>query len=127
MGGLSGRRILIAEDEALLAMALEDLLRDAGCEDFAIAGRVEDALESIRTQRPDLATLDLDLHGQHSFAVADALDDGGVPFVIVSGCKPDVVPARHRARPYIGKPFQPADLLQTLCNLLAPSTVPGLK
>lgn len=120
MCGLSGCRILIAEDEILLAMALEELLRDAGCEQFAIATRVDDALEKIRTWRPDVATLDLNLRGQQAFPVADALDDDGVPFVIVSAYSHSSIPARHSARPFVGKPFRPDLLVQTLCSLLAP-------
>ena len=114
MRSLEGRRILIVEDEVLLAMEVEDVLAEAGCTDIVVAGTVQAALERVRRWRPDGAVLDLNLHGEKSFPVADALDEAGVPFVIVSGHSRSIVPGRHAERPFVEKPSHPQQVVRTL-------------
>lgn len=118
MPGLSGSRVLIVEDEVLLMMALEAMVREAGCEQLAFAARVEEALATVANWDPDVAILDLNLHGRKSFPVADALDDRGIPFVIVSGHSQDIVPDRHKQRPFVGKPFDSGHLLSQVQQLI---------
>ena len=114
MLGPSSCRILIVEDEILLTMALEALLHQEGYGQLAIVATVDDALEKVAAWAPDIAVLDLNLHGQKSFPVADALDERGVPFVIISGHSHGIVPDRHSARPFLSKPFEPNMLLQVI-------------
>ena len=105
MAGLSRCRILIVEDEILLSMALEGMLREEGCEQFAFAATVAEALRTVVEWPPDVVILDLNLQGQKSFPVADVLEERDIAFVIVSGHSHGIVPERHRQRPFIGKPF----------------------
>ena len=80
-----GRLILIVEDEAITALAMAKVLREAGYRPLGPVGRVDDALDLLRTARPDAAVLDLNLFGSSSQPVAEALRDMRVPFVICSG------------------------------------------
>ena len=110
--------ILILEDEILLVLAMEATLHDAGCDNVTSVGTVASALEEVEQRHPDVAILDLNVNGEKSFPVADALDDAGIPFVIVSGHSRDIVPARHSARPVLAKPYDPAQLLGTLSHMV---------
>ncbi|WP_178130380.1 response regulator [Reyranella sp. CPCC 100927] len=124
MTGLSRCRILIVEDEILLSMALEGMLREEGCEQFAFAATVEDALGKVAEWRPDVVILDLNLQGQKSFPVADALEDHDIAFVIVSGHSRAIVPERHQQRPFIGKPFGRDEVVPLVQQLIKRSVRP---
>ncbi len=118
MRNLSDCCVLIVEDEILLAISQEGILRDAGCRCIALAASVADALEKVRTWQPDIAILDLNLHGEKSFPVADALEEAGVPYVVVSGHNRSILPARHADRPFLAKPCPPNLLLATLREMI---------
>jgi CheY-like chemotaxis protein len=112
-----GRRILVVEDEALVAMLVEDALEDAG---FGIIGPVRSvaqALEVLETESPDAAVLDLNLAGENSVAVADALVARGIPFVVATGYGAAGLPASHRNALVLPKPYDPADLTAMLAAL----------
>lgn len=111
------RRILVVEDEALVAMLVEDALEDAG---FGIIGpvrSVSQALEILETEVPDAAVLDLNLAGENSVAVADALVARGIPFVVATGYGAAGLPAAHRNALVLPKPYDPADLTAMLAAL----------
>jgi DNA-binding NarL/FixJ family response regulator len=82
---LHGRRVLIIEDEMLVAMELESVLRKHTCNVVGPAETVERAIALIGEGRPEEAVLDLNLNGQSALPVMAALDARGVPFVVVSG------------------------------------------
>ena len=83
---LSGRRILVIEDEMMVAMLLKDILVDLGCTVLGPAARVEQALAMIEAAGAlDAAVLDINLNGQKSYPVADALAARGVPFIFATG------------------------------------------
>jgi AmiR/NasT family two-component response regulator len=88
-GKLSGKRVLVVEDEALVAMLLEDELRDAGAEIVGPAASLGHALRLIDRAAADgglsAAVLDIDLDGRHVEPVADRLAALGVPFVFATG------------------------------------------
>jgi DNA-binding NtrC family response regulator len=75
---LSGRRVLIVEDEVMVAWALEDTLADIGCVIVGPAARVNQALAMIETEVIDMALLDINLNGEKSYPVSDALAARGV-------------------------------------------------
>ena len=83
--GLRGRRVLVVEDEMLVAMEFEGLLRRQGCVVVGSASTVDRALALLDHDQPDAALLDLDLNGEPATAVAVALKTRGVPFVLVTG------------------------------------------
>ena len=112
---LPGSRILVVEDEFILAWELERELYAAGCASVKLVTLVEEALRELRFWQPDGVLLDLRMRdGLSSLPVADVLDERGVPFVIVTGQAPDVVSDRHRDRPFLNKPCPTATILATL-------------
>ncbi len=112
--------MLIVEDEMLLAMDIEALFQDQGCEVLGPAGSVERALAVLETQRPDAASLDMNLNGESSAPVAFALRELGIPFIVVTGYsgKHGDDPIFSDA-PLIKKPYDGAELVKTLVHLLA--------
>jgi PAS domain S-box-containing protein len=87
LGRLAGRRVLLVEDELLVAMEMEEALRDLGCEVLGPAATVEEALRLALAEagRIDAAVLDVNLAGRPSFPVADLLAGRGVPVVFATG------------------------------------------
>ncbi len=75
------RRILVVEDEALVAMQLEDMLGELGHEVAASCARLDEAVATAQTVACDMAVLDINLAGQKSFPVAEALKSRGAPFL----------------------------------------------
>ena len=111
-------RIMIVEDDVLLAMDLAGSLRDAGLDVVGPFACVEVALQGMTNHLPHIAILDIDLNGQMSFPVADALATENVPFVWLSGSSPDVLPEHHRHRPFLTKPFASHTILRVMTDLL---------
>jgi CheY-like chemotaxis protein len=104
---LAGLRVLIVEDEALIAMLIEDFLTDLGCVVVEVAGTLARGLEiaSDRDLRIDGATLDINLGGEQVFPVADVLRSRGVPFVFATGYGVHGLIPRYAGYPVIAKPF----------------------
>jgi len=82
---LAGRRILIVEDEMLIAMELETLFRRQDCDILGPAPSVSRALALLEHEHPNVAVLDLNLGGERCTPVADALLARGIPFVLATG------------------------------------------
>lgn len=100
------QRILIVEDEPLIAMMLEDFLDVLGKTMAGQADTVADALAVIEAGGVDAAILDVHLRGgEKSWPIADALATRGLPFVFATGGSQDGVIEAHRARPTLSKPF----------------------
>jgi DNA-binding NtrC family response regulator len=118
---LRGARVLVVEDDLLIANYLEELLGMEGCIVLGPALRVRDALALIERERPEAAVLDLNLHGERPTAVAAALTARRVPFVIVTGYGAEHLPEEPvlRQAPRLGKPFRSRQLLQTLADTVA--------
>ena len=119
MSSLAGRRVLVVEDETLVAMLIEDTLLDAGAQVLGPVSTVAEALALVERELPDLAVLDLNLAGETSEPIADVLRDRGVPFVVASGYGPSGVPAKHAGVPVLAKPYAPEDLTAALVRLMA--------
>ena len=111
---LSGRRVLVVEDEMMILMILQDMLADLGCESVTGAATVEKALTLVDTQVFDIAMLDMNLGGNSSDAVADALAAHGVPFVFSTGYSRRDMRDGHRDRPVLEKPFAYEELVEVL-------------
>jgi CheY-like chemotaxis protein len=121
MGRLTGRRILIVEDEALVAMLVEDALMDAGATIIGPASTVAEALALLERDAtlPNAAVLDLNLAGETSTPVADVLAARGVPFVVATGYGAGGLPETHSAVPVLAKPYDPEELTSALSRLCA--------
>lgn len=84
MSVLEGRRVLLVEDESMVAMLAEDMLLDLGC-DVVVAMRLDQALAQVEAGDFDLAVLDVNLGSTPSYPVADALFERCVPFLFATG------------------------------------------
>jgi CheY-like chemotaxis protein len=119
---LSGRRILVVEDEMLVLIMIEDMLADLGCKSVSAAATVPQALALIEAQVFDAAMLDLNLSGINSLPVAAALAAHGVPFFFSTGYTADDKRDGYRDRPVIKKPFPENELAAILTRLLPADT-----
>ena len=117
MTRLTGRRILVVEDEALVAMLVEDALLDAGAAVIGPAATVAEALALLERDAPHAAVLDLNLAGETSTPVADVLAARGVPFVVATGYGADGLPHGHSDVPVLAKPYDPDELTAALSRL----------
>lgn len=111
------RRVLVVEDEMLIGMLLEDMLTDLGHEVAAVVPRLKEALAAADRETYDLAILDVHLHGESAFPVAEALIKKGVPFVFATGYGERGLPENYRGRPVLQKPFAKDDLERVLKTL----------
>lgn len=119
---LKGLRILLVEDEAMIAMLVEDMLIDGGAEVVGPAGGVKAALAAIaENDAIDGALLDVNLGGEQSFEVADALSARNIPFVFVTGYGGAGVRDRYPDAPTLQKPFVTSDLERAIGALAASS------
>ena len=112
------RRVLVVEDEMLIGMLLEDMLTDLGHEVAAIVPRLKEAMAAVDRETYDLAILDVHLHGESAFPVAEALIAKGIPFVFATGYGERGLPENYRGRPVLQKPFAKDDLERVLQKLL---------
>jgi CheY-like chemotaxis protein len=118
MGSLCRCSILIVEDEALVALDLETVFAGAGCTSVRTAGNLDDALAEIERKPPDLAVVDLNVGGRLSLAVVERLAGAVIPFLILSGHAPDILPPEHRHHPFMLKPYEAPRLLRRLEQIL---------
>jgi CheY-like chemotaxis protein len=117
---LTGKRVLIVEDEALVIMLIEDALAELGCDVAGIASRFDDALAKAQSLSFDVAILDVNLNGQRSFPIAGVLARRGIAFVFATGYGAGGLPPDVAAAPILEKPFQLQDLRKTLQAALEP-------
>lgn len=117
---LSGRRVLVVEDETLILMMIEDMLSDLGCESIATAATIDKALAIIDGQNFDAAMLDRNMSGHASHLVAEALVARGVPFIYCTGNNSGTSGDAYPERPILKKPFQHKQLVEILTRLLSP-------
>jgi CheY-like chemotaxis protein len=92
--GLAGKRILVVEDDYLVAMDIVRALERAGAEVIGPASAVEAALAALEQTVLDGAILDINLGGEMAFPVADALMARGIPFIFATGYDAQVIPLR---------------------------------
>jgi CheY-like chemotaxis protein len=122
---LRGSRVLIVEDDGIIALDLQSTLEEAGCVVVALESRIEAAEALARTEELDLALLDVQINGSTSFDVADILAARGIPFVFLTGYSPDALPDRFGAGRIIRKPFSPKRLLASLERLTSGASLSG--
>ncbi len=100
----------------LVAMNIEDMLLDLGYEVAGLASRLEPALALAREGAFDIAMLDVNLAGQASFPVADALKRG-IPFLFATGYGIQGITENYRSAPVLQKPFRARDLQEALLEV----------
>jgi CheY-like chemotaxis protein len=118
---LNGLRVLVAEDNSLVADMLRDILQDAGCHVVGPAPRLAAVMHLIESQSLDGALLDVSLYGVNSFAAAWRLLERGVPFAFMSGYPRSHIPGHGLLRtvPFLAKPLDRHTIVQAVAGFLA--------
>lgn len=110
-------RVLVVEDESLIAMLVEDGLETLGYEVVGPVGTVDAALRIVEKTPFDLALLDINLGGKQSFPIAEALESRGIPYVFLTGYDRSSLPLAFQHRFGLQKPFRMSALQQALEKL----------
>jgi CheY-like chemotaxis protein len=118
-----GRRVLLVEDEMILAWQIQDMLAELGCVAIGPAATVDQALAMIDAEAIDAAVLDVNLNGHMSYPVADALIARGVPFIFSTGYDKDRLPERYRTVQVLQKLYHQSELSDALAKLLRPKEI----
>ena len=113
---LSGLRILVVEDEAVIAWALAESLRDLGCDVVGPAFNTMEAMEFSREPALSGAVLDVNLGRDKVFPVADALEERHIPFCFITGYDPAGLRPKDLRQPILQKPVDPEDIAQIAQN-----------
>lgn len=121
---LSGRSILVVEDEMLVVMMIEDMLADLGCEAITTAATVNQALRHIEGKAFDVAMLDMNLGGTGSELVADALVVHRIPFIYSTENSGNAMRPGYGDRPVLRKPFM-AERLEELLTVALMAASPA--
>ncbi len=112
---LAGRNVLVVEDESVIAKALVWIFELCGARIVGPAPTIEQAMKLIReTERLDGAVLDINLHGEYSYDIADALNERGVPFVLNTAYNRKELPFKFRNVPHCQKPVKPGEIIAAL-------------
>ncbi len=115
-----GLRILIVEDEMLVAMLLEDMLTSLGCRVIGPASSVASALKLVDSERLEAAVLDVNLGSEMVYPVADVLEAARIPYVFITGYGRTGLSGAYRDHATIQKPFHPDrfgdDLLESFAR-----------
>lgn len=111
---LVSKRVLVVEDEALVAMLIGALLEDCGCSVVGPCGSVGAALALAATDTFDLAVLDVNLRGEKVYPVAELLTRRQIPFLFLSGYGKDAIPAGRDEWKACPKPFKADELIAML-------------
>ena len=117
-GVLKGVRVLVVEDEYLVAILIEEILESAGCVVMGPIPRLPEALDAAHHDNCDAAVLDVNLAGERINPVADALSERNVPFLFVTGYGASALPSEYAERPRLCKPFRMAELLGALASVV---------
>lgn len=119
--GLRGRRVLVVEDDYVIASDLAFTLEDEGVQVIGPAPSVKDALKLIAEVDLDGATLDINLGKEVSYPIADELTMRGVPFIFITGYDIIVVPTAYADVPRLEKPIKAKALTQLLASRIGSS------
>lgn len=117
-GVFQGKRVLVLEDEPIIAVLLEELIEAAGgqAECLSTLAAVQQALDR---GTPDMAILDINIHNENSYAIAERLQLLGVPLIFASGYGSNGRPANMAEVPVVTKPYGLDELEQALAEAIA--------
>ena len=123
-GQIGNLRVLLVEDESLVAMLIEDVLADLNCAVVARASTIAEALSKASTVDFDVAILDVNLDGSPVYPVAELLLERRLPFIFSTGYGMAGIPENLRIVPILTKPFIDADVERALKSVLASNAQP---
>ena len=119
---LTGRLVLVVEDQFAVALDLCEGLDREGASVVGPASSVEDALQMLESSaRPDVAVLDIQLRGGLVYPVADRLEELGVPYVFTSACEENEIPEHYRRAPRFDKPTRLSSIIDAIREQVRPS------
>jgi CheY-like chemotaxis protein len=113
-----GLRVLLVEDENLVALLLEDMLAELGHTVIGPVARLTKALEMTQSEPIDVAILDVNINGEEAYPITEALAARDVPFIFSTGYGDKSLRAPYRARPALQKPFRRADLQKLFAEVV---------
>ncbi|WP_431481153.1 response regulator [Pseudomonas thivervalensis] len=125
MTPLAGARVLVVEDEGAIALLIEEMLEEFGCEVVASVARLATACEVAGSVQVDLAILDVNLAGERVFPVADILRGRQIPFLFSTGYGASGLPAEYAGCPVLHKPFSQSELQQKIAVTLKEARASG--
>lgn len=114
---LSGCRVLIVEDDYFLATDLEAALNSEGASIIGPIGHLDDAVRRAADDGFDLAILDINLHDEMAYPIADELVRQRIPFVFCTGYDPIVIPQRFTDVKVWQKPFDASEIAEHVARL----------
>ncbi|CAN5529037.1 response regulator [soil metagenome] len=117
---MQGCRVLIVEDEMIVAWLLTDMLEEIGCTVVGPASTVAQAIKLIELEALDAATVDVNLNGELSYPVADALRARSIPFLFSTGYDRSRLHEGYQALPMLQKPYHHLELEKALIEMLKP-------
>ncbi|HKQ12408.1 MAG TPA: hypothetical protein VJT80_03180 [Steroidobacteraceae bacterium] len=118
---LSGRRVLVVEDQLAIALDLCECLDQAGARVVGPACSVKDALSVLESGGAlDAAVLDIELEGEPVYVVADRLQQLGVPYLFTTGYESTEIPDRYKLAPRFEKPVGVSAILDAIREQVAP-------
>ena len=116
--GFAGKRVLVVQDELLVALLVEDMLSDVGCIVVGLFGRVQEALAAASVEMVDAALSDVNVADEKVFPVAHVLEERGIPFMFLTGYGQAALPRDRPDWKAYAKPFQPEQLAVRLARKL---------
>lgn len=125
MSSSQALKVLLIEDESLVAILVEDMLADLGHAVVATAGRMESAMKLAAELPVDLAIVDVNLNGQQTYPLATVLMNRGVPFIFATGYGAAGLLQEWRGVPTLQKPFQTRELAATILRAMQPANGEG--
>jgi DNA-binding response OmpR family regulator len=114
-------RVLVVEDNPMVARFTRLLLTQLGCEVVGPVARIEDALVLAENERLDAALLDVNVGDRSAVPIGEVLDRRGTPYAVMTGYGRENMPAAFHDRPCLYKPFRESDLKAAISVLIAPS------
>jgi len=118
-------QVLLVEDEAIIAMLMEDMLAEFSCDVLETVGELDAATAAAMTTRFDMAFVDVNLGGNPAYPVADILRARGIPFAFVTGYGSAGGAAAYADVPVLQKPFRAQELEAIIERLRAQATTKG--
>jgi len=113
-----GGRVLVCDDNLLIADVVAEFLRECGLEPMGPLGRLESAMHMARERALDGAVLDLNLNGRPCFPVCAILPERRIPFMFLTGFPQAAIPIEYRWAHLIAKPFEPTEMKEVLAHML---------
>src|SRR4029450_12213335 len=113
-----GGRVLVCDDNLLIADVVAEFLRECGLEPIGPVGRLESAMHMARERALDGAILDINFNGRPCFPICAILSARRIPFMFLTAYPLATIPIEYRGSPLIAKPFEPNELKETLARML---------